>query len=325
MKRGLWIGAAILVAAAAAIPLWLVVDDGGDRRAGALSPERSSAGAWSIELDGVKAGPAVSVAGCVTEADVGATETGVGGPDKKHISSPSHGECVLQVTGLSLPLRNWVKSMLEQNQAKKNVLLSIRNADGSGVLLNLPNTLMSGFAVPVLKVGDSKPVTFEVALAPENIQRSTGPVVAAQPPKDGMPVAGTFRFELDGAALSLSSFEGFTVKQKFTQDDLGEQRLATKQPTKLDLGNLEVRLNETSTKSGASVLDSYFQSFVVQGNSDDSAEKSASLILSDALGKQVLRFNFSNVGAYSREPVAREDNARGFGFYVEKAAVAASQ
>jgi hypothetical protein len=68
------------------------------------------------------------------------------------------------------------------------------------------------------------------------------------------------------------------------------------------------------------VLDSYFQSFVVQGNSDDSAEKSASLILSDSLGKQVMRFDFSNVGAYSREPVAREDNARGFGFYVEKAA-----
>ncbi len=44
MKRGLWIGAAILVAAAAAIPLWLVVDDGGDRRAGAVAREDNARG-----------------------------------------------------------------------------------------------------------------------------------------------------------------------------------------------------------------------------------------------------------------------------------------
>jgi hypothetical protein len=325
MRRGLWIGAAIFVAAAAAIPLWLVVDDGGDRRAGALSSERTSAGAWSIEVDGVKAGPAVSVAGCVTEADVQKVSVGPDNPDKKHINALTHGECVLQVTGLSLPLRNWVKAMLDQNQATKNVVLSIRHADGSGVILNLPNSLMSGFAVPVLKVGDSKPVTFEVTLAPENIQRSTGPVVAAQPPKDGMPVAGTFRFELDGAGAGLSSFEGWDVKQRIVEDQVGEFSSPTKRPSKLELGDLEVRVNEASTKSGANVLDAYFQSFVVQGNSEDSAEKSASLILSDALGKQVMRFDFSNVGPYSREPVAREDNARGFGFYVEKAAIQSAQ
>jgi hypothetical protein len=272
----------------------------------------------------VNAGPALSVAGCATKAEV--VQLAVADDqDKKHISALAHQDCVLQVNGLSPPLLNWVKTMLDNNQAKKNVLLSIRNADGSGVNLSLPNTLLSGFAVPVLKVGDSKPVTFEITLAPEDIQRSTGPAAAAQAPKGGLPVAGTFKFELAGAAPSLSSFEGFTVKQKFTQDDVGEQRLDTKQPTKLDLGDLEVRLNETSTKSGANVLDAYFQSFVMQGNNDDSAEKPASLILSDSLGKQVLRFDFSNVGAYSREPAAREDNARGFGFYVEKATIQSVQ
>lgn len=292
-----------------------------------MSPERTSAGAWSIQVDGVKAGPAVSVAGCVTSAEVGATQVGADGAQKKSIGSPTHEECVLQVTGLSPPLRNWVAAMLDKNQAKKNVLLSIRNADGSGVNLNLPNTYMTGFEVPVLKLGDSKPVTFEVTLAPENIQRSVGPVAAAQAAKDGIPVAGTFKFELDGAGSALRSFEGWEVKQELVGDELGEDRLGAKQPTtKLDLGNFEVRLDESSLKSGqTSVLDSYFQSFVVQGNSDDSTEKSASLILSDALGKQVMRFDFSNVGAYSREPVAREDNARGFGFYVERAALQALQ
>jgi hypothetical protein len=38
MRRGIWVGAAILVAVAAAIPLWLVVHDGGVRRLGALDP-----------------------------------------------------------------------------------------------------------------------------------------------------------------------------------------------------------------------------------------------------------------------------------------------
>jgi hypothetical protein len=180
---------------------------------------------------------------------------------------------------------------------------------------------MAGFKVPVLKVGDSKPVTFEITLAPENIQRSTGPVTAAQAPKEGIPVAGTFKFELgDVASAGLSSFEGWDVKQRFVEDPVGELRLDTKRATKLELSNIELRLSD----SKASAFDSYFQSFVLQGNHDPSDEKSASLILSDALGKQALRFDFSNVGPYSREPVAREDNARGFGFYVEKAAIQSS-
>jgi type VI protein secretion system component Hcp len=37
MKKTIWIGAAIVVAVAAAIPLWLVLDNGGERRAGALT------------------------------------------------------------------------------------------------------------------------------------------------------------------------------------------------------------------------------------------------------------------------------------------------
>ncbi len=323
MRRSLWIAAAVLVLVAVPPALWLVLDGGDERRAGALSAERSSPGAWSIEVDGVKAGPALSVAGCATEADVAVNDLGPDNQAVKSISAATHEECVLQVTGLSPPLRNWVKAMLDLSHPKKNVLLSIRNADGSGVILNLPNTYMAGFEVPVLKVGDSKPVTFEVTLAPENIQRSTGPVVAAQAPKEGIPVAGTFKFELgDAASAGLSSFEGWDVKQRFVQDQVGEQRLAAKEPAKLELGDFEVRLNESSKTSA---FDSFFQSFVLQGNNGQSDEKSASLILSDSLGKQVLRFDFSNVGPYSREPVAREDNARGFGFYVERATIQSVQ
>jgi type VI protein secretion system component Hcp len=36
MRRGIWIGAALLVAVVAAIPLWLVLDDGGVRRLGSI-------------------------------------------------------------------------------------------------------------------------------------------------------------------------------------------------------------------------------------------------------------------------------------------------
>jgi type VI protein secretion system component Hcp len=55
MRRGIWLGAAVLVALAAALPLWLVMDDGGVRRVGAI--DATSAGqAGQLTLAGVNGG-----------------------------------------------------------------------------------------------------------------------------------------------------------------------------------------------------------------------------------------------------------------------------
>lgn len=60
MRRPLWIGAAALVAAAAAIPLWLVIDDGGVRRLGAID-STASGQAGQLTLAGVNAGAPIPI------------------------------------------------------------------------------------------------------------------------------------------------------------------------------------------------------------------------------------------------------------------------
>ena len=57
MRRGILVGAAILVAVAAAIPLWLALDDGGDRRAAALQEPTAAGDVAKLTLTGSVSGP----------------------------------------------------------------------------------------------------------------------------------------------------------------------------------------------------------------------------------------------------------------------------
>lgn len=60
MRRGIWVGAAIVVAIAAAIPLWLVLDDGGVRRLGAIDAA-STGQAGQLTLAGVNGGAPIPI------------------------------------------------------------------------------------------------------------------------------------------------------------------------------------------------------------------------------------------------------------------------
>jgi len=60
MRRGIWFGAAVLVALAAALPLWLVLDDGGVRRLGAID-STSTGVAGQLTLAGVNGGAPVPI------------------------------------------------------------------------------------------------------------------------------------------------------------------------------------------------------------------------------------------------------------------------
>jgi type VI protein secretion system component Hcp len=60
MRRGIWVGAAVLIAVAAAIPLWLVLDDGGERRAAALT-EAPGKGLGRLTIPGVNDGQPFAV------------------------------------------------------------------------------------------------------------------------------------------------------------------------------------------------------------------------------------------------------------------------
>jgi type VI protein secretion system component Hcp len=55
MRRGLWIGAGLIACALAAVPLWLLLDDGDERRTAALSSTPAAVGtAGTLKLAGVK-------------------------------------------------------------------------------------------------------------------------------------------------------------------------------------------------------------------------------------------------------------------------------
>ena len=56
MRRGLWVGAAVLLALVAAIPLWLALDGDGERRAAALQEPTSSGDVATLTLTSAASG-----------------------------------------------------------------------------------------------------------------------------------------------------------------------------------------------------------------------------------------------------------------------------
>ncbi len=85
MRRGIWIGAAVLIAFAAAIPVWLVLDDdGGERTQGALTqPTRAALDCSAArvrgcpELNQLLATLDAELQGDQGEARIAATQTSI--------------------------------------------------------------------------------------------------------------------------------------------------------------------------------------------------------------------------------------------------------
>lgn len=314
MRKAILIAAVALVALAVAPAMWLVLDNGGDRRVGALDRAAAS-GSWALDVDGVKAGTVQSLSGCNAHAEV--IDQAIG-PDyyvKKHIGQPKYRECVFEVGAIeSKTFWQWLQASMQQNYTRKNVSLT----QGT-VRYDLFNVLITGLEIPELRADATNPVFLKVTLAPEWIrkQQSGGKVDPPATPEGLSP--STVEFELDGIRRleGLSSLGPWKYEVPPVVDTVGELRDYVQEPGRLNFGSIGVRLSETAPTS-VPAMDAFFDDFVVAGDNADASEKNGTLILSSASGK-VVQLNLFNVGIFDTGPARA--NVRGYDLYVERATI----
>jgi hypothetical protein len=159
--------------------------------------------------------------------------------------------------------------------------------------------------VPKADAGSKEPGVLTVKLAPELLRARAGSGVAAKVSaaraKSWLPA--NFKLEIDGLdCKKVSKIEALSFKVKVAEDQVGEERIATKEPTSIEVPNLQVTLAE----SGSQTWTAWFDDFVVKGLNGDENEKSGKLsFLTPDLKSTLAEVRFFNLGIFRLEPEPR--------------------
>lgn len=256
---------------------------------------------FALTLGGVQCGFVKSVEGGDVVAEVIEEAVGPSYFVKKHIGQPKYEDFAVQIGfGMAQTVYDWIAASWSANYQRM---------DGSIVAADYTlkaqserqffNALLTETTVPALDASSKEPAYLTVKFAPEHAKTVKGKgklgVPAKQQPKLFLP--SNFRLELDGIDCThVSRIDSFTVKQSVVTDEIGDARDYAKEPGKIEFPNLRV----TTAEAAIATWESWFEDFVLNGENDDSKEKSGAIVfLAPDLKKELGRVGLFNVGIFA--------------------------
>jgi hypothetical protein len=213
------------------------------------------------------------------------------------------GEVVTINIGMSMGkgVYEWIKASLDETHLRKNgyVVAADYNYKAKSYR-HFRDALITEITIPALD-GSSKDTSFfTIKFAPEEISYQAGDdadIKGVVNTKQKKWLTSNFRLRLgDLPCGRVSKIDSFTIKQGTTQDHVGEQRISTKEPTKLEFPNLKVTFSASDVKPWAT----FFDDFVIKGNNGQDAELSGAIEFLDPSLKEVLgSVDLFQVGIFS--------------------------
>jgi DNA mismatch repair ATPase MutL len=213
------------------------------------------------------------------------------------------GEVVIIKIGMSMGkgVYEWIKASLDETHLRKNgyVVATDYNYKAKSYH-HFRDALITEITIPALD-GSSKDTSFfTIKFAPEEITYQAGDdadIKGVVNTKQKKWLTSNFRLRLgDLPCGRVSKIDSFTIKQSTTQDHVGEQRISTKEPTKLEFPNLKVTFSASDMKPWAT----FFDDFVIKGNNGRDAELSGTIEFLDPSLNEVLgSVNLFQVGIIS--------------------------
>jgi len=266
-----------------------------------------AAGQFQLELDGIPCGFLRSVEGGAATADVVEEQTGATYYVQKHVGQPRWEDLIL---GLDLSLDKSVYQWIADSWTGKP-----SRRDGSIIAVSQQlkavsereffRALLTEVTVPAMDAASKDPAHLTIKLAPEYTRTKTGSGASVKNPAARQKAwqSQNFKLEIDSLdCTKVSKIAAFTVKQTVAPSQIGEQRISTKEPTRLEVPNLRITLAESSAQTWVS----WFDDFVVKGNNDSTKERSGKLSFFTPDRKTVLgEVSFFNLGIFRLEPEAQ--------------------
>jgi len=272
------------------------------------------AGNFYFSLDGAKCGYIKSIDGGGITAEVINEPSGPSYFTKKHIGQPKYEDITMQI-GFSMTkaIYEWIRQSWSMQYARKAGAIHALDRDLTPKSARrFHEALITETGIPACDGSSKEPAYMTVKFAPEIIRyekASGGKQDYGEYGKNEQKVwlPSNFRLTIDGLSCKkVNKVDAFTVKQTTVTDDIGDARDYMKEPGKLEFPNLKISLAEEDAQNWID----WHQTFVIEGNNDESMEKSGTLDLLTPNLKDVLAtVKFHNLGIFKLAPEKAEANA----------------
>jgi len=275
-------------------------------------------GTWALMIDGAYAGPVASVDGCSLTAEVVQERPGPDNVAKKNSGNPGPAPCSIEVgLGMSQAFHMLLKRSMANPESPRNMQLV--RVDGKPYGLDLLNAVITALSLPKLDAADKNPAFMTISLAPEALRYAPAPSVPKQAivtPARGF-VPATLSAQLDGARVDATSIGPWKVELPKRGDSIGSVRDGMGQPTPGEIGNVALRVPEPRIAT----LDGFMRSFLIDGKTADTDERTLVVSLGDV--KSAVDLTFEHTGLVKGDLAPRADGARSYELYAERVTVAA--
>ncbi|ATC65217.1 hypothetical protein CMV30_15335 [Nibricoccus aquaticus] len=262
----------------------------------ALATRTYSSGAQSVAINGVTCSEVTGWSG----GDIAGTVTtsSLGGTTKKHISSISYDPIVVETTlPLSPALTDALSSFLSGKNTPQPLTLTTADANGkTESTLLAANAVIEEVQFPKLDGSSKDPFRLTFIFRAESVKSvaADGSATRAGAKVGAGAIASNFRITLDGLpSTRIASLEAFSITNTTTGKPAGVFNAASAAIATPNISDLTVAISAADRAAWTAWRDT----FLVQGNSQDTAEKSATLeLLGPDMKSTIFTLKLANLG-----------------------------
>jgi phage tail-like protein len=273
-----------------------------------------------LELDGSFAGWVDSAEGGAPTGEVVTEKLGGDWLQKKHIGNVKYEEVSFKCgTGMSKALYEWIQASFVPGQTpilKNGAVVAVDSDNREQFRLSFANAMLTEITMPALDAASKDAAKMTIKFKPEYTRKQLG--AGGGGAGGNFPTGGektwspaNFRLKIDGLeepCARVNKIEALTIKQKVTENPVGEMRDYQKEPASIEVPNLAVDL----PSAAAGQFLEWEESFLLRGNNGDDAEKSGSLeYLTPDLQQPLFTVQFKNLGIFKLAPEKIEAGAEG--------------
>lgn len=279
-----------------------------------------SGGKYGIELHSTMAGWVKDIDGGHATADVVSEKMGSDHLARKHLGPLKYEEVTFKCgAGMTSAIYDWIQTGFNQksnDRGREDGAIIYADYDENEVTrLTFWQGLVTEYGLPALDASSKDAALMTIKFQPEKTRKEIGKGGKISFPADSAKqkkwLPSNFRLSIQGCEQGckwVNKIEAITVKQKVTQNAVGELRDYESVPSSVEIPNLEITLSE----SHADEFYKWHETFVIQGDNDQAAEKGGTLeYLTSNLKETLFTLNFKQLGIFKIAPEKVEAGQEG--------------
>lgn len=262
----------------------------------------------ALDVDGKAVGTIQAAEGGYAKADVAVLSVASEEYPLKHVSSIRFEP--ITVRGDASTLADLARKALDKPTPISGRVMTIGMTGKSVAALEFFNAIPTRVAIADLDASSKDACSIEITLTPERTRRleggSAGEAKAMAMVKQERCLRSYFTVKIPGVVTTgVTKVENLALTREVTSDNLGAQRMETKNPAKPTIPNVVLTVTEATAKD----FWSWYDSFLIKGDNAQDKEKSIDVQLTTPdLKSSVLTLQGSGVGMVAMRPLTGSSN-----------------